>query len=233
MRALVADAWLFRFYFFYCLGRIRFLDEAPLADNSQNGRNKGILNRRILSSLLFSLLAVVLAAGTVQNTAAQSSESQSKWKPVELKLPSGYMPAEFPEKRAGKLLLNPNKPAGMFIVYPKKGDSPDALPNLLKDMVAGMFFHESKSPVNWNEIKLPAHEGVDQETGTLYTAASDKMEIQLAVYTRTLGATTVLYGYYGMRHKEKKAKDDAAFIDSSGKGVEDFDKFWKSIRASK
>jgi len=35
-----------------------------------------------------------------------------------------------------------------------------------------------------------------------------------------------------MRHKEKKS-DDAPFMNSSGEGVKDFDKFWKSIKESK
>lgn len=130
-------------------------------------------------------------------------------------------------------MLNPGKPAGMFIVYPKDGESPDVLADLLKSMAAEMFFHETKTPVTWTSVALPAHEGVDNETGTLYSASDDKLEIQLAVYARTLGATKVLYGYYGMRHKGKPKKDDAAFIDASGKGVEDFDKLWKSIKASK
>jgi len=162
---------------------------------------------------------------------AQSSDPN--WKPVSLKLPAGYMPADFPEKRAGKLLLNPKKPAGMFIVYPKEGESPDVLPDLLKSIVAEMFFHDAKATVNWTALPLPPHEGTENESGTLYSASNAKMEIQLAVYTRTFGVTKVLYGYYGMRNKGEKKKDDAPFMDAAGKGVEDFDKFWKSIKASK
>jgi hypothetical protein len=168
------------------------------------------------------------------NVFAQAAQSAStgQWKPVKLKLPDGYMPAEFPEKRAGKLLLDPKRPDGMFIVYPKAGDGVDVLPNLLKPMVAGMFFHDEKAQVAWTETPLAAHPGIENETGTLYSASNNEMEIQLAAYTRTLGATTVVYGYYAMRHKSGKHKDDAPFIDASGKGAETFDKFWRSIKES-
>jgi hypothetical protein len=140
------------------------------------------------------------------------------------------MPADFPEKRAGKLMLNPNRPAGMFIVYPKEGEGADVLPGLLKTMAAEMFFHKTKTPITWSSVVLPAHDGIENETGILYSTSDDKLEVQLAVYARTIGATKVLYGYYGMRHKGKPKKDDAAFMDSSGKGVEDFDRLWKSIK---
>ena len=143
------------------------------------------------------------------------------------------MPGDFPENRAGKLLLDPKRPDGMFIVYPKDGESPDVLQNLLKATVVEMFLHDSKIPVAWTPSALPAHQGVENESGILYSAATDKMELQLASYTRTLGNVTVIYGYYGMKHKGGKNKDDAPFLDSTGKGVEGFDKFWKSIHATK
>lgn len=150
-----------------------------------------------------------------------------------MKLPDGFMPAEFPEKRAGKLLLDPKRPDGMFIVYPKAEEGPDVLPNLLKPMVAGMFLHDEKAQLAWTATPLTAHAGIENETGTLFSASNNEMEIQLVLYTRRLGATTIVYGYYGMRHKAGKHKDDAPFVDATGKGAGDFDKFWKSIKASK
>lgn len=195
---------------------------------SKRGREKS-LNRRILQ-LLFLIAVFAVANG---NIAAQSVQPQAsnKANPVAFKMPDGYMRAEFPEKRIGMLLLNAKKPGGMFIVYPKAGEGPEVLPNLLKSTVAEMFFHDSKPQAEWTTLPLPAHQGIENESGTLYSAADEKMEIQLAVYTRTLGETTLLYGYYGMRHKGKKSKDDAPFLDSAGKGVKDFDEFWKSIHA--
>lgn len=189
------------------------------------------MNHKIPRALLLSSLAVVFVIGMASHALAQAKDPN--WKPVTMKLPGGYMPAEFPEKRAGKLLLNPKKPAGMFIVYPQEGESPDVLQNLLKEMVAGMFFHDEKAPANWTSAQLPAHEGTENETGTLYSASRGKMEVQLAVYARSFGVTKVLYGYYGMREQGKKQEDAAPFMDAAGKGVEDFDKFWKSIKLSK
>jgi hypothetical protein len=174
--------------------------------------------------LLF--LVAVFIAGAARDVAAQSTD---KRKPITLKPPSGYMPADFPEERVGKLLLNAKRPGGMFIVYPKAGEGPEVLPDLLKTMVVGMFFHDDKAQVSWTTTTLPAHKGIDNESGTLYAASNEQMEIQLAVYDRTLGGTRILYGYYGMRHKGKKEKDDAPFMDASGNGVDDFDKFWRSI----
>lgn len=186
-------------------------------------------------TLVLFLIAVVLIIGATGNIVAQTTQSESsgKWKPVKVKLPDGYMPAEFPEKRAGQLLLDPKRPAGMFIVYPKAGDGPDVLPDLLKSMVARMFFHDEKAKTVWTATPLTAHPGIDNETGTLYSTSNNEKEIQLVSYTRTLGVTTVVYGYYGMGHKTGKHKDDAPFIDASGKGVEAFDKFWKSIKETK
>jgi hypothetical protein len=197
---------------------------------SHNGKNKYTVNYKMPRTLLLSLLAVVLVVGTMRSTSAQSSDPN--WKPVGFKPPTGYMPADFPEKRPGKLLLNPKRPAGMFIVYPKDGENLDVLQNLLKSTVAGMFFHDSKTPVDWTASSLPAHEGTENESGMLYSASNGKMQIQLALYARTFGVTKLLYGYYGMSHKSEKRKDDAPFMDTSGKGAEDFDKFRKSIKIS-
>jgi hypothetical protein len=193
------------------------------------------LNRKTSRTLLLSLTAAVFALGATLNLFAQTAQSEpkDKGKPVKLKPPDGFMPAEFPEKRAGMLLLDPKRPDGIFIVYPKAEDGPDVLPNLLKSMVAGMFFHDEKAQVPWTAAPLAAHPGIENETGLLYSASNNETEIQLAFYTRTLGATTVVYGYYAMRHKSGKHKDDAPFIDTTGKGAETFDKFSRSIQESK
>ena len=193
------------------------------------------MNRNIPRTLILLLMVIIFALGVTGNVLAQAGQSGSsgQLKPVRFKPPEGYMTAEFPEKRPGVLLLNPKRPSGLFVVYPKPEEGTEVIPNLLKAMVAGMFFHDEKAQVAWTTAVLPAHEGISNETGTLYSASNDKLEIQLSVYSRTLGATTVLYGYYGMKHKGKKNKDDAPFIDASGKGVQDFDKLWKSIQESK
>ena len=125
------------------------------------------------------------------------------------------------------------KPSGMYIVYPKEGESPEAFVGLLKSMVVEMFLHEPKAQLTWAESPLPPHKGVENEEGTLYSASDDKTEIQLAAYTRTLGEMKVAYGYYAFRHKEGKGKGDGLFLDGSGHGVKEFEKFCESIRASR
>lgn len=165
--------------------------------------------------------------------AAQTPEPSGDFKPVQLKLPKGYMPMPFPEKRAGQVLLDAKRAAGMYIVYPKAGETPEAFNEFLKKMVVGMFLHDSKTPVTWAESPLPPHKGVADESGTLFNASDAEREIQLAAYTRTVGGTKVAYGYYASRRKGGKRDGDGVLLDGSGNGVKDFEKFCQSIRPMK
>jgi hypothetical protein len=129
----------------------------------------------------------------------------------------------------------------MYIVYPKADETPEAFTAFLKSMVAAMFLGDPKTtvttpattPVTWTESPLPSRKGVENESGTLYSASDEKMEIQLAAYTRTVGGTKVAYGYYARRLKGKVDKDDGVLLDSEGKGVKAFDEFRKSIKEMK
>lgn len=176
----------------------------------------------LLTASLFSL----------QASSARAQEKPARKSPITFKAPKGYMPADFPEHKTGKLMLDAKRPAGMFIVYPNEGENSEALFNLLKSTIAGMFFHDTKSQVAWTTSPLPSHQGVTNESGILAVTSNEKMDVQLATYTRTFGETVIVYGYYAMRRKGKEGKDDGRLLDSSGGGVEDFDKFWQSIRAS-
>lgn len=191
------------------------------------------MNRKTPRGLLLSFLSACVFACAASVAAAQTDGTSGNSKPVAMKLPKNYMPAPFPDKRAGQVLLDPKRPAGMYVVYPKAGETTEAFNEFLKKMVAEMFFHDSKAPVTWTESALPSHKGVDNESGTLFYASDDKLEIQLAAYNRTVGETKVSYGYYAMRHKGEKSKDDGVFLDGSGGGVKDFEKFCQSIRPSK
>ena len=168
-----------------------------------------------------------------QAAAAQTPAPSGDFKPVQLKLPKGYMPAPFPEKRVGQVLLDAKRAAGMYIVYPKAGETPEAFNEFLKKMVVGMFLHDSKTPVTWAESPLPPHKGVEDESGTLFNASDAEREIQLAAYTRTVGGTKVAYGYYASRRKGGKHDGDGTLLDGSGNGVKDFEKFCQSIRPLK
>jgi len=167
--------------------------------------------------LLFLMVSVPLAYF------AQSGDK----KPVVFKSPTGYMPAEF-SGHAGKLLLDPGRPAGMFVGYPKEGQDMNAFSEELKGTVAGMFLHEVRNPT-WTSAPLPAHNGIESESGSLMTTSDDKMELQLAFYSRAEG---VAYGYFAMRYKKPKG-DDAKFLDASGGGVKAFDELVKSISKQK
>jgi hypothetical protein len=176
--------------------------------------NRGSLN---LAGTLLVLLSVV--------TASIASRPQgSNQKPVIFKSPSGYMPAPL-SGHTGQMFLDAGRPAGMFVGYPKDGQDMNAFTDEIKKMVVGMFLHDAKDP-QWTSAPLPAHKGADSESGNLFTTGDDKMEVQLAFYSRPEG---VAYGYFGMRHKKAKS-DDAKFLDANGVGVKAFDELAKSIK---
>jgi hypothetical protein len=167
------------------------------------------------------LVSGVLLLSTVGATSL-ASMSQDK-KPVVVKAPSGYMPADL-SGHTGKMFLDPQRPAGMFVGYPKDGQDMAAFADEVKNTVAGMFLHDAKNPT-WMSASLPPHKGNESESGNLMTTSDDKMEVQLAFYARPEG---VAYGYFAMRHKKPKS-DDAKFLDSNGAGVKAFDELVKSI----
>jgi hypothetical protein len=134
------------------------------------------------------------------------------------------MPAEL-SGHAGKLFLDPKKPAGMFVGYPNDGQDISAFSDEVKGIVVKMFMHDAKD-VSWTSVALPPHKNFETETGSLMTTSDDKMELQLAFYVRP--DTGVAYGYFAMRHK-KGASDDGKFLDSSGAGVKAFDELARSI----
>lgn len=147
------------------------------------------------------------------------------------KVPEGYMQMQMPGFR-GVMMLEPKKPAGMFITYPNDNETTDALRQRILDLVAPMFIHDEKlkavTPITWDAKPLPAHEGDGDGKAllNLYSAATNEM--QVAIYERTTGARPFLYGYFAMRHKSGKS-DDGKFLDEQGQGVKAFDKLWKSF----
>jgi hypothetical protein len=167
----------------------------------------------IVAMLLF--LAVPFTSVTLR------ADAQKK-EPVIFKIPDGFFPGEF-SNHLGKLMLNPKSPAGMFVGYPSKDQDMDGFKKEMQGVVAKMFLHDAGN-TTWSSVDLPPHKGVD-ESGTLFSASNEKMEVQLAFYIRSEG---VAYGYYGMRHKNGGG-EDAKFLDAAGKGVKAFDELAKSI----
>src|SRR5215218_9669244 len=91
------------------------------------------LSRRLSVALWLSsfLVVAVLPLPTLrtraQENAAQSPQAQTpakNGKPILFKVLEGYYANKFPgEKKAGVIMLDPQRGAGMFIVYPGKGQS--------------------------------------------------------------------------------------------------------------
>lgn len=172
-------------------------------------------------------IGVALLLVSIASASLASMPQDSGKTPIVFKAPSGYMPAPL-SNHAGKMFLDPKRPAGMFVGYPNEGQDMAAFTEEMKKMVVRMFLHDAKDPV-WTSAPLPPHKGIDSESGNSMTTANDKMEVQLAFYSRPEG---VAYGYFGMRHKKAK-DDDAKFLDSGGAGVKGFDELAKSINKSK
>ena len=184
---------------------------------------------------LYLLIAAVLYPmwfpARAQEKAPKLGESGKKSSDgVIFKSPDGYMPLDY-EKFKGVLMLDPKRPKGMFIAYPDGGQSTEDLSKLIHSSISRMFFHDENLELKWTTSALPAHEGVTDESGTLSLAGDEKQEIQVAAYTRTLGGSQFMYGYFAMRSKTGKEKESKGiFLDETGKGIKDFDKFWRSIK---
>jgi hypothetical protein len=179
-----------------------------------------------------TILSLILAFTTSGGVVLAQQNAADKKGGVVFKIPKGYMPMDFP-KHKGVMMLHPKKPAGMFVVYPNESQKAVDLIAEIKPTLARMFIHDAKTELVWNTTPLNAHQNVADESGSLMTTSDAKMEMQVAAYTRTVGAREVVYGYFGMRHKGTGKDDDAKFLDAAGEGVEDFDKFWKTIKAGK
>jgi len=176
--------------------------------------------RPFLTAILVASMGFIAVANQPE-LAAQTPDKQ----PVVFKIPKGYMPADF-SKHTGKLLLDPQKPGGLFVGYPANGQDMAGFTDEVKNMVAKMFLHDSKDLV-WSSTALPPHKGIDSESGNLLTTSDDKMEVQLAFYVRA--DKGVAYGYFAMRHK-KGGGEDAKFLDSKGAGIKALDELANSIK---
>lgn len=181
--------------------------------------------------LLISLICRTIAAQektapAAGQTPSRSSDDQTKGAAI-FKVPKGYMATDKSEI-GPMLMLNPKKPAALFVTYPKQGETMEALRLRLRALAANMFFHENASGVNWDVKKIQPHPGDGNGTADIATAKQGDMEVQVVVYERTTGVRPFVYGYFAMRHTKSKG-DDARFIDENGKGVKEFDELWKSF----
>ena len=78
------------------------------------------------------------------------------------KIPDGYMQAPLSDFR-GTMMLDPKKPAGMFVTYPNDNETTEALRQRLQKTIAPMFIHaekgKAKPAISWTTQALPSHPG--------------------------------------------------------------------------
>jgi hypothetical protein len=176
----------------------------------------------MISSLFF--VAIICGASVAQTPAPSGASHKGA---AVFKSPKGYMATDKTE--LGPILfLHPKKPAAIFVTYPKKEETTDALRLRLRALAANMFLHDEATKANWEIKKIQSHPGDGDGMAEMATTKHGEMEIQVVIYERTTGVRPFLYGYFAMRHA-KGASDDPRFIDESGNGVKEFDELWKSL----
>jgi len=177
----------------------------------------------------YPLVIIVLLATFVFVSSAQNSGNKGAM----FKTPKGYMPLDFPGLK-GVMMITQKKPEGMFIVYPDKDQTSDDVWRKAQTTIKGMFVHDDKVAVDWTSASLPAHEGIADETGTLWLGSTSEQEIQIAVFVRKIVDTPYVYGHFAMKVKSGKSKEqNGTFLDKDGKGVKEFDDFWRSLGREK
>ena len=195
------------------------------------------LLRYLFTAVLILVIESLAIPSTAMNahahTGSTDAQSQTGDNGVIFKTPKGYMPLDFPEIK-GVLMITQKRPCGMFIVYPSKDQSVDEVSNKVRETIKNMFVHDGKSELKWNVSALEAHQGINDETGTLALGTGNEQDVQIATYTRPIGDYKYLYGYFAMRTKNSKSKEQSGdFLDNTGKGVKEFDEFWQSISKRK
>jgi len=188
------------------------------------------------STKFFCLAIMVVLAFQSNNFAQDRNSNQTQTsgkKKVIFKIPNGFMPAEIPPDKKGLMMLNPKKPAGMFVAYtPDNMKSEDFIAEL-RNTLAKFFVSDKDVKFDWTESPLPAHENVANETGKLLITSAKDKEVQVVAYSRTISeGQDVVYGYFAMKDTKSK-KNSADFVDASGKGVKEFESFWKTIGVGK
>jgi len=183
------------------------------------------MNRRRKSIIV--VIGILLSALTPLATARTRTVNTQGRQPIISEKPGSYFPGNF-SKHAGKLFLDPGRPAGVFVGYPAEAQDMSGFIEETKKLVARMFLNGAKDLV-WSSMSLPAHKGID-ESGILFSTFTDTKDVQLAFYSRVDG---IGYGYFAMRARTATLGPkcpDGQFLDPSGGGVAVFDEFAKSIR---
>jgi hypothetical protein len=193
------------------------------------GDGKAMRFKRAIFTVLFiSLIPIVWSTDALTVRAQDNKPTKGA---AIFKIPDGYMRAPMNDFR-GMFVLDPKKPAGMFVTYPNDNETTAALRQRVLKTIGPMFIHEGKgnneTTIAWDTTALPAHaeDGDGKAEANVYSGPTT--EVQIVIYERTTGPVPFLYGYFAMRHKSPKG-DDGKFLDPEGKGVKPFDKLWQSF----
>ena len=185
-----------------------------------------IIARGLSHFAAITLMISALLAAIAASTAAQDSTKGA----AIFTVPDGYMRVPTTEFR-GMIMLDPKKPAGLFVTYPNDNESTEALTKRLLDFIGPMFIHEkgkAKSDVTWDTTPLLSHKADGEGKAKVNVFRGANQEVQVQIYERTTGVRPFLYGYFAMRHIPAKG-DDPKFLDEKGQGVKAFEKLWKSF----
>jgi hypothetical protein len=187
-----------------------------------------------IASVMLCSVALFAAAGSaLAQKPGEFTVVPSKAKPVLFHVPDGYSRMPFADGRSGLRMKDPKRTGVIYLVYPTPGELPDRLTAALKQLAIDLMNSDPVAgPVQWTSEPLPAHENVANESGLLYSATRGDREIQLAQYTRTMGLTKIIYGYYAVRFVPRRP-NGAPFLNNLGAGVPELDKFAKSLREQK
>jgi hypothetical protein len=186
----------------------------------------------ILTAGLFFCLHTVLVQAQESRpaTADEVRAGKTSQGGAVFKIPKGYMSADFATFK-GVLIIDPKKPAGMFVAYPNDGETTDSLRQRARAAIVKMFIHNKDVPETaWQIKSLPSHAG--DSTASVATYANGEDEVQVATYERTEGSYLLVYGYFAMRQISGKG-ENGRFLDEQGQGVKDFDKLWQSFGGKK
>jgi hypothetical protein len=190
--------------------------------------------KRHLTFLTTTYLTIAwLALGCLGGSnpaSAQDKKDAAKGGAI-FKVPDGYMQMPFSDFR-GMLMLDPKKPAGMFVTHPNDNETTESLRLRLLKTIGPMFIHSEKgkpeTPITWTILSLPSHPGDGDGKAVVNTYSDETQELQVAIYERIAGQSPFVYGYFAMRLKKAKG-DDGKFLDEHGEGIKAFDKLWNSF----
>lgn len=150
---------------------------------------------------------------------------------ITFKFPKGVMPMNWGDgKFKGVLMLVEKAPAAVFITYPDKGESIDALKNRAKKYLVPMFVQDDKKSekYEWESFEIPKHEG--DTTANYYLYKAEKNPLQLLIYEKRWKGLDLIYGYVAMGNEDDKKNDASEYwANKKGEKVKIFDEFWKTL----